>query len=242
MNRRDALRSLGQIAALTALPTVDAKELTAIPSDTQLSADHLPKPAQANNFRVLTDEADRRALGAIFDRLIPADEYGPSATQAGALIFIDDQLAGDYGAGKALYLEKPLNPENEEAIMGSPQFLATPKERYISGLRALKSYTKTTYNKAPEALSDEQMDALLTQMEAGEITLPDNVHAAAFFELLLQNVRESYLADPIYGGNKDMVGWKMVGFPGARYDYRKYVTHHNEDLALIPVSLIPVSQ
>ena len=36
-----------------------------------------------------------------------------------------------------------------------------------------------------------------------------------------------------------MAGRKMIGFPGARYDYRPYVDRHNEDLKLIPVSLIP---
>ncbi len=34
------------------------------------------------------------------------------------------------------------------------------------------------------------------------------------------NTIEGFFADPIYGGNRDMVGWKLVGFPGARYDYR----------------------
>ena len=29
-----------------------------------------------------------------------------------------------------------------------------------------------------------------------------------------QNVLEGMLADPMYGGNRDMVGWRWVGFPG----------------------------
>ncbi len=56
---------------------------------------------------------------------------------------------------------------------------------------------------------------------------------------MLQNAREGYLSDPLYGGNKDMAGWKMIGFPGARYDYRPYLTRRGEELNLIPVSLIP---
>lgn len=76
-------------------------------------------------------------------------------------------------------------------------------------------------------------------MEDGKIDLGAQVNSQAFFELMLQNAREGYLADPIYGGNKNMVGWKMIGFPGARYDYRLYIERRNENLALIPVSLIP---
>ncbi len=48
---------------------------------------------------------------------------------------------------------------------------------------------------------------------------------------------EGFFADPIYGGNKGMVSWKMLGFPGARYDYRDYIGRHNENLKLQPVSI-----
>jgi len=39
----------------------------------------------------------------------------------------------------------------------------------------------------------------------------------AFFDLLLQTPIEGFFSDPIYGGNRDMIGWKLIGFPGARY-------------------------
>lgn len=242
MDRRDALVSMGKVAAVVSLSKANAAELSIFPKTTQQSAAHLPKPADPDSWHILTDADDRKALAAIFDRLIPADEYGPSATETGALVFLDNQLAGDYGAGKALYLDKPLNPENEEAIMGSPQFLTTPRERYISGIRAFRNYVASTEGKDIAELEDAKLDNVLTRLEAGDITLEDGVHGQAFFELMLQNVRESYLADPIYGGNQDMAGWKMIGFPGARYDYRKYIDKRNQDLQLIPVSLVPSKQ
>jgi hypothetical protein len=65
----------------------------------------------------------------------------------------------------------------------------------------------------------------------------DGVKAKAFFELLLQNTPEGFFSDPIYGGNRDMVGWKLIGFPGARYDYRPYVDKHGAQLDLPPVGL-----
>jgi gluconate 2-dehydrogenase gamma chain len=238
MNRRQALFSLSAAAALVPAVRAAGPEMTGLLSEADINADHLPQPAQGG-FRVLRDAADRATLAAAFDRLIPADAHGPSATEAGCLHFIDDQLAGDYGAGKSLYLAKPLDPANEAAIMGSPQFLATPRERYRTGIQALEVYARAKHNAAFASLSAEQIDAILTGMENGSISFGGGVDARAFFELMLQNVREGYLADPLYGGNKDMVGWKMIGFPGARYDYRRYIERRGENLGLTPVSLVP---
>ena len=45
-------------------------------------------------------------------------------------------------------------------------------------------------------------------------------------------MQKGFFADPIYGGNRDMVAWKMIGFPGARYDYLDWVDRHNERLSV----------
>lgn len=240
MNRRQALFSLSSlVATITVAPKIGAKELHNVPLETKLNPEIVPLVARAGGFTVLTKELDRKNLAAILDRLIPADEYGPSATDEGGLIFIDSQLAGDYGSGAALYLEGPLRPENEEKIMGSPQFLTPPRERYVTGLFALEKWSQDQHHASFYTLTPTQIDTFLTDMEAGKIYLGQNVNSQALFELILQNARESYLADPIYGGNKTMAGWKMIGFPGARYDYRQYVDRRGENLQLIPVSLIP---
>jgi len=240
MNRRQALKLLGQAAASLAIaPSLKAKEMHGVPLETALSADHLPTPAQAGGYRVLTKQVDRDTLSAIYDRLIPEDEYGPSATNAGCIEFIDDQLFGDYGNGKALYLEGPMDRANEEKIMGKPQFLSTPKERYLQGLTAIEAYSQKEFGTAFAALSPDQVDEFLLNLEAGKINLGSDIDSSALFELMLQNAREGYLSDPIYGGNKNMAGWKMIGFPGARYDYRPYLARRGEELNLIPVSLVP---
>jgi gluconate 2-dehydrogenase gamma chain len=73
-------------------------------------------------------------------------------------------------------------------------------------------------------------------MENNKLELA-NVSGKAFFEQLLQNTIEGFFCDPIHGGNRDMVGWKLIGFPGARYDYRPYVEKHNQKLDLPPVGI-----
>lgn len=241
MKRRDLLRSFGAAVTTTALASPSAAaELKGFPTQTAMSPDHLPKPAMKGGaFRVFTQENNRKTLAAVFDRMIPSDKFGPSASEAGCLEFLDDQLAGHYGEGRALYLEGPVRPETEEAIMGSPQFTQTPRQRYDAGLKALEAYAQATDGVAFHALSPDRIDEILAGLEEGKIELPNGVQGKWFFELMLQNAREGYLADPIYGGNRDMAGWKMIGFPGARYDYRPYIEKRGENLNLVPVSLIP---
>ncbi len=42
----------------------------------------------------------------------------------------------------------------------------------------------------------------------------DGLDAKPFFEALLQSAMEGFFADPIYGGNRNKVAWRMVGYPG----------------------------
>ena len=69
---------------------------------------------------------------------------------------------------------------------------------------------------------------MLKGLESGEVALDGGVDSKSFFAMLLQNTKEGYFSDPIYGGNKDMGAWKMIGFPGAHYDYKEWVSRHGE--------------
>ena len=64
------------------------------------------------------------------------------------------------------------------------------------------------------------------------------VDGKALFELVLQNVREGFLSDPLYGGNKGMASWKMLGFPGARYDFRDHMDKKGQKLVFMPTSMV----
>ena len=58
-----------------------------------------------------------------------------------------------------------------------------------------------------------QQDEILKALEQGEVELP-SLSSKLFFDLLWRNTEEGFFADPLYGGNKDKVGWKLIGFPG----------------------------
>ena len=194
----------------------------------------LPEPVSPDGWKYFTaDEA--AAVEAIADRFIPHDEISIGGKEAGCAVFIDRQLSGDYGNAVTQYRLGSVTPGTPQQ---GPQYSDTPAQRYRAGLAALDAHCKNALDgKAFAGLSADQQDALLTQLESGELVL-GAVDSKAFFNMVLQNVREGFFADPIYGGNKDMAGWKMVGFPGAQYDFRDVIGRRGEDLKIIPVSLI----
>jgi gluconate 2-dehydrogenase gamma chain len=175
------------------------------------------------------------AIEAAVDRLIPADERGPGGKEAGCAVFIDGQLAGPYGRGDGLYMKPPFMPGAATQGYQRPD---TPAAQYRSGLKALGFYVKTAFDgKSFSQLSPRDQDEVLAGLESGSIALTD-VDGKQFFALLLANTMEGFFADPIYGGNRDMAGWKLIGFPGARYDYRDWVERYDEPYPLPPVSIL----
>lgn len=187
-----------------------------------------PAPAAASAQAFLTaDEA--RFLAAAVDRLIPQDDW-PSASQAGVVTYIDRQLAGDFGRGARMYLAGPVRKGTPEQ---GYQLALTPAQVYRESLEALLS------DPAGRGFPDtdaQQQDAFLEQLEAGAWLL-GRVPSSVFFETLLANTVEGYFADPLYGGNRDMAGWRMIGFPGAYAHYTQWVGRHNVRFNRPPVAI-----
>src|SRR5580692_1512586 len=193
-----------------------------------------PAPVRPGPWVFFT--ADEAALvEAAVDRLIPADSRGPGGKDAGCAVYIDRQLAGPYGRAEGLYTRPPFMPA---AATQGYQFPDAPAARYRIGLRALADYIKSNFaGKSFADLAANDQDTVLKGLESGSIVLKD-VKSADFFALLLANTQEGFFADPIYGGNRDMASWRLIGFPGARYDYRDWVERHNETYPLPPVSIM----
>ncbi|CAL8481254.1 gluconate 2-dehydrogenase subunit 3 family protein [Caballeronia sp. S22] len=193
-----------------------------------------PKPIVADGWKFFTE--DEAALTeAIANRLIPADDLSIGGKEAGCAVFVDAQLAGEYGKGTYLYLDGPLK---EGLPQAGPQFKEGPAARWRAGLAAFDAAVKAHSGGKPfVALASDAQDDMIGQWEAGTLPMP-NVDARQFFTLVLWNVREGFFSDPIYGGNKDMAGWKMVGFPGAQYDFRDYLDKPGQKLEIKPVSFI----
>ena len=173
-------------------------------------------------------------MEAIVDRLIPPDAETPGGKDTGCAVFIDRQLAGPYGRFEDHYMSGPFHPGTKEQGDQSP---LTPARHYRLALAALEQYCRAVFSGLVfTKLTDEQKDNVLKGLENGSVQLTD-LDGKRFFSILLIDTQQGFFADPIYGGNKDMASWKMIGFPGARYDYRDWVHRHNERYPLPPVSI-----
>jgi len=173
-------------------------------------------------------------LTAACKRLIPTDENGPGAVELGAIEFIDREMDGPFGRGATWYMQGPFATALPELGFQSP---LVPRELYRAGIAAVNVYCRRNFGNKPfSELPAVMQNAVLTNLENGTIDF-ENVSGKLFFDLLLQNVKEGYLADPIHGGNKNMESWKMIGFPGARADFIDWVDKHGERYPLGPVGI-----
>ncbi|MGE6527878.1 gluconate 2-dehydrogenase subunit 3 family protein [Pseudomonas sp. NPDC077382] len=192
-----------------------------------------PMHYDSPGWRFFSD-AEVREVMAIVDRLIPADGLSVSGSEAGCVVFIDRQLASSYGEASRWYMQGPFRQGTREQGDQSP---FAPRERIRHGLVGLEKLCQSRHGQSFSALDAAQQDALLGELEKGGVEL-DGMDSKLFFEQVLGNTMEGFFGDPIYGGNRDMVSWKMIGFPGARYDYRPYIERHNQKLELVPLSII----
>jgi gluconate 2-dehydrogenase gamma chain len=175
---------------------------------------------------------EARFIEAACERLIPADESGVGALGAGVPNYLDKQLGGAWGTGERLYRSGPWQP-------GTPsqgyQLPFTPGELFHTAIRAINRDFDTRGKAFGELTADAQ-DAYLKVLEAGEADL-DGVPSAVFFSLLLAMTVEGFFSDPVYGGNREMVAWRMIGFPGAYADYYEAIDRHGVKFEREPMSL-----
>ena len=160
--------------------------------DTQQPQDQTrPSIPNAGGYQFL-GAGEASIIRAIAARIIPADDLGPSAADAGVTQFIDRALAG---------------------------FNRDSQGDYRRGLLAVDKLAQSAFGERFAALRAEQQDELLRTMEAGTASGFDAPSARTFFELLRRHVMEGFFSDPVYGGNRDFIGWRLVNFPGPVSSY-----------------------
>jgi gluconate 2-dehydrogenase gamma chain len=212
--RRDFLKGavVGTAAALTTAHSV--------PAEAQAPTPAAPSAATPDAEPLLTLTAtEHDFIVAAVDTLIPADELSPSGSDCGVAAFIDRQLAGAYGMGARLYRQGPFPKAKPEL---GYQLSLNPREFFRAGIESANAWSRKTYGKDFDRLSEKDREAALKTMEEGKAEF-DGFGSAMFFNALLQITMEGFFADPIYGGNRDMAAWKMVGYPGLPAAYREEI-------------------
>jgi gluconate 2-dehydrogenase gamma chain len=183
-------------------------------------------PGVSGSGYVFFTQAEAAFIEAAVGRLIPNDSVCPGGVEANVPFFLDRQLAGKFGRGDHYYLGGPWPKGTPEQ---GYQTRFSPAQLYRAAIAAIDKYVgKNLGSPVFSQLGADTQDKALKGLESGEIKLDDGVDSKTFFAMLLQNTKEGYFSDPIYGGNKDMGAWKMIGFPGAHYDYKEWVPRHGE--------------
>jgi gluconate 2-dehydrogenase gamma chain len=209
IRRRNFLLGAGTAVAASLTPPAAAEAQTA-PSAAANA------PPDVEPLLTLT-QTEHAFVVAAADTLIPADDLSPSGSQCGVATFIDRQLAGAYGGGARLYRDGPF-PKGKPEL--GYQLPLNPREFFRAGIAAANEWSRKTYGKDFDRLSAADRETGLKAMESGKAEF-SGFSSRMFFNALLDISMEGFFADPIYGGNRDMAAWKMVGYPGLPATYRE---------------------
>lgn len=192
-----------------------------------------PALVTPNGWHFFTSQ-EAATVEAFVDRLIPTDDLSPGGKDCGCAVYIDRQLAGPYGRFDGYYMSGPFQKGTKQQ---GPQSPVTPAQHYRKALAAFDKACGAKFGgKVFTALSDAQKDEAIKGLEDGSLKL-DGTDSKEFFKLILKDTQNGFLADPIYGGNRNMASWKMIGFPGTHYDYRGWIDRHNQRVTLPTVSI-----
>jgi len=217
VGRRDFLKSAvagGAAAATTAMaqPALAQQPEAAAP---------LSVATAAYEFLNLEEQA---FVEALVDHMIPADDLTPKGTDLGVNVYIDRALGGAWGKGDRLYMQGPWKP-------GVPsqgyQLPLTPAQLYRAGVEATNAHCRKTYGKPFDKLSEAQREEVLVGLSTGKVNF-DALPARTFWAAVYQTVMEGMFSDPIYGGNRNKAGWKLIGFPGALAVHRENVARFRD--------------
>lgn len=211
ISRRDFIKvgaATGTLAVLTACtgaPAVPSPTATSTPTPKPAptptpsptpspapSPTPAPPPAPAPEVYTFFNPDEAATIKAVMGRLLPGNAQDPGAVEAGAHIYLDKALSGAY---------------------------LTQQASYRRGIAAMNAYCQTKFSKNFADLTADQQDGILTDMQKGTATVFYGPTSQQFFGTLVQHMKEGTFSDPIYGGNQNTVGWKMVGFPGAQIAY-----------------------
>jgi gluconate 2-dehydrogenase gamma chain len=215
---------LGAGVAGTAVAAGLAQPAAAADPQTPASAPAANAAAPQPEPLLILNETEHAFIVAAVDTLIPADELSPSGSDCGCAVYVDRQLASAWGGGAKTYRAGPY-------FKGKPeqgyQLALTPAEFFAAGIAAANDWSRKTYGHDFDRLPPDQRVEALKAMEEGKAEFL-NFNAKAFFGRLLAITMEGFFSDPIYGGNRNKVSWRMLGFPGLPATYANLIDQYRD--------------
>jgi gluconate 2-dehydrogenase gamma chain len=148
---------------------------------------------------------------ALVNVMCPADGYTPGGVDCGLATYIDRQLAGSFGQGAGRYQRGPFRSGKPEHGLQLP---LTPAQLFNAGIAAAGAACLRDHGQPFAQLAPAVANDFLVAVQAGKVQHADIPLASWFNELVYPLFVEACFADPMYGGNRNAVFWKMVGYPG----------------------------
>jgi gluconate 2-dehydrogenase gamma chain len=238
-----ALASSCETAASRRMPAPFTVGIPATPVPHELSYPAVPLPPAVPpdpNVLYFFTEHQAATVDAFASRLLPGSPEDPGAHEAGVVNYIDYMLSRNEGFHEPVYRLGPY-PELYEGDEPPPEAAETdpeviwvaddeierygyqsplsPAEVYRIGLEALDEYTQEQHGSDFVDLSEDQQDAIITAMVEGEDLGFEPFTAQQFFHVIRRHTNEGFFSDPAYGGNRNMVGWRLIRWPGSQRTY-----------------------
>lgn len=146
-------------------------------------------------------------VDAFTSEFIPSEEGSPGAMEAGVTTYIDRALAG---------------------------FMRDLQSTYRRGLATLDAFTAQRFETTFAGATGEQRAELMREIDDLARNRPEHF-LGQFFRIVREHTVQGYFGDPAYGGNRETVGWKLVGFPGAQWGYTDEQMRPGTDSRAIPI-------
>lgn len=226
--RRTFLRNsgltVGGLVLGGALGSLLGNKPGAKPATTNSGNHDMSKMSSSPNRALMyfTKQEDFATIEAAAEQIFPKTDIGPGAKDLDVAYYIDHQLAGNWGLNTKEYMTGPFSLSESVPEQGYQTFLKR-HEIFDLGIKALNDTAQKKHKKKFVELESEQQIAILKDFEANKVKLNGATSSGQFFSLLRKATIEGVYADPMYGGNKDMGGWKMKKFPGHQMSYKSII-------------------
>jgi hypothetical protein len=241
-NSSAAVASSGA-AAIGTVAVLDGRSATAQDATPAAPADHGAMTGAVDTRAIQFFNIHEAAtVDALVSRILPGTADDPGAHEAGVVFYIDQSLGGtNLGYTRKTYTQGPFPVVSEEPVSVEAassrdiydyvnvaaeqiarygyQSVLSPQEIYRRGIAFVDAYAQSQFQMNFVDLSAEQQDQILTAMDEDTATGFEGPSARAFFTQLRNDTIEGMFGDPMYGGNRDLVGWKLIGYPGAQRFY-----------------------
>ncbi|MFC4617542.1 gluconate 2-dehydrogenase subunit 3 family protein [Camelliibacillus cellulosilyticus] len=216
VSRRAFLKNSGLAVGGLVVGGVAGSLITYGAEEKKVAPKRVAQKAQDYNQALMHFTQDQfRMVEAATERIFPKDSNGPGAKELGVAYYIDHQLAGDWGFNARDYMQPPFY--HGEKVQGYQGRLKR-REVFNIALQEMNNYSHKKYKKDFIDLTDDQQDQVLKDFESDKVSL-STISASGFFNMLRSATLEGVYSDPLYGGNKNMDGWRMKHFPGNQMSY-----------------------